>query len=238
MKPWHQDTTFWKKTAPFMFDEQRWKKTPRQVARYIKLLKIKQGMRVLDLCCGPGRISLELARRGYSVTGVDHMPHALREARQRAAKEDLSCRFVRGDMRIFRKPRSFDAVFDVFTSFGYFKNQKDNQQVLANIHASLKPGGKLLMELTSREVVRKNFKPKDWDELGGEFLIEECIPKKNWTWLKNRWIHIDARGRAQEFEVSHYLYGIDDLSRMLKKAGFSHVKAHDVSKRLILVATK
>lgn len=149
--PWHDDPKFWKLTAPFIFDEGCWKKAPKQVAGFIKHLKMKKGMKVLDLCCGPGRITLELARRGYNVTGVDHMQFFLEEARKRARREKLRCTFVRGDMRTFVRSDTFDVVLNIFTSFGYFKDQRQNQRVLRNIFESLKPGGKLLIE-NSRHV--------------------------------------------------------------------------------------
>lgn len=237
MQPWHDDTQFWKKTAPFMFSEERWKKTPQQVSRFIKLLKMKKNMRVLDLCSGPGRISLELSRRGYAVVGVDHMPHALQEAKKRARKESLSCKFIRGDMRTFRKPESFDVVLSIYTSFGYFKQQKQNQKVLSNIYASLKPGGKLLMELMSREVLEKNLILKGWEEKDGAFFMEERSPTKNKRWMQNRWIVIE-KGKVHEFKLSHHLYSAKDLSGMFRKAGFHHVKTYDKLKRLVIVGTK
>ncbi len=220
-----------------MFSEERWKRTPKQVSRFIKLLKMKKGMKVLDLCCGPGRVSLELARRGYTIVGVDHMPHALREAKKRARKEKLSCKFILGDMSSFRKPESFNVVLSIFTSFGYFKNQKQNQQVLSNIYTSLKPGGKLLMELMSRENLKKILSPKGWEERDGSFFLEERSPKKNFRWMQNRWIVIE-KGRVHEFQLSHHLYSIKDLSQMFRKAGFHSVKADEKSKRLIIVGTK
>lgn len=237
MKTWHENVQFWKKTAPFMFNEERWKRTPAQVSRFIRLLKSKKGMKVLDLCCGPGRVSLEFARRGYDVTGIDHMPHALREAKRRARKEKLSCSFVRGDMRTFRRPNSFDIALSIYTSFGYFKNQSENEKVLSNIYVSLKPGGKLLMELMSRENLKKILSPKGWEERDGTFLLEERSPRRNFRFMENRWIVI-KHGRTHEFTLSHHLYGVNDLSRMFRKAGFRNVKTYGKEKRLIVVGVK
>lgn len=232
MKPWHDDPKFWKLTAPFMFGEKSWEMAPGQVARYIKLLKMKKSMKVLDLCCGPGRISLELARRGYDVTGVDHMPHALQEAKARAKKEKLTCRFLRGDMRTFKRPKKFDVVLNVFTSFGYFKDQKQNQKVLKNIYDSLRPGGRLLMEIMSREGLKKRFTPKDWREGKNSFLLEERFPKRNWRWMENRWI-ILAKGRVYASKLTHHLYSAQELSSMLRKAGFRSVQTKAGDKRLV-----
>lgn len=237
MQPWHDDPRFWKMTAPFMFDEKRWKQTSVQVAKFIKLLHMKKGMKVLDLCCGPGRVSLELARRGYDVTGVDHMEFHLREARKRARKEKLRCTFVREDMRTFRLLNAFDVVLNIFTSFGYFKDQRQNQRVLGNIYASLKPGGRLLMEIMSREGLKKIFVPRGWEERNGTFFLEERCPKKNWPWMQNRWIMI-KRGHVHEFALSHYLYSAKELSSMLRGAGFRSIQRTEGDKRLVVVAVK
>jgi SAM-dependent methyltransferase len=71
MNAWHEQDAFWEKWAPIMFHERRWEKTAEEVANIISLLNIGEATSVLDLCCGPGRHSLELARQGFSVTAVD-----------------------------------------------------------------------------------------------------------------------------------------------------------------------
>ena len=70
-KPWHEQDTFWDTVAPTMFTQQRWKDAPAEVKQVVSLLGIEPGVHILDLCCGVGRHSLELARRGFCVTGVD-----------------------------------------------------------------------------------------------------------------------------------------------------------------------
>ena len=126
---------------------------PSEVEAALKLLGLKPKGRVLDLCCGPGRHSLELARRGFAVVGVDNTAGYIAEAKKRAKSEKLKVEFVKGDMRCFRRLGAFDAVINMFTAFGYFKNPRDDRRVLENIHRSLKPGGKLLMEMLGKEIL-------------------------------------------------------------------------------------
>ena len=71
MKDWHEDDNFWETMAPKLFPEERMKFTPKEVDKIISLLEISPDAYILDLCCGPGRHSLELARRGFKVLGVD-----------------------------------------------------------------------------------------------------------------------------------------------------------------------
>jgi 2-polyprenyl-3-methyl-5-hydroxy-6-metoxy-1,4-benzoquinol methylase len=82
-KPWHEQDTFWDTVAPVLFVERRWSDAPVEVEQVVSLLGIEPGARVLDLCCGVGRHSLELARRGFHVTGVDRTrPYLDRASRQ------------------------------------------------------------------------------------------------------------------------------------------------------------
>src|SRR5512136_2486298 len=108
--PWFENERFWAALAPIFFGEQRLVITPEQTDRLLALLELEQGSSVLDLCCGPGRHSVELARRGYRVTGVDRQTEYLAQARAKAAAENLAVELVLEDMRRFVRPRAFDAV--------------------------------------------------------------------------------------------------------------------------------
>ena len=118
---WHQDDEFWIEMAPFMFDQDAWEKSPVQLSRALDLMKIETEASILDLACGPGRHSLELARRGFQVTGVDRTAAYLEEARGRAKSEDLAVEFVQEDMRRFVRPDAYDGALSLFTSFGFFE---------------------------------------------------------------------------------------------------------------------
>lgn len=84
-KDWYEQDVFWKTFESYMFDEKR-KITPKEIDGVISLFGLKRGEHVLDLCCGPGRHSLELARRGFKVTGVDRTSSYLRKARRKAKR--------------------------------------------------------------------------------------------------------------------------------------------------------
>lgn len=71
VNPWHEQDVFWETVAPILFAQRRWSDAPAEVEKVVSLLGIGRGTRILDLCCGVGRHSLELARRGFHVTGVD-----------------------------------------------------------------------------------------------------------------------------------------------------------------------
>jgi SAM-dependent methyltransferase len=212
----------------------------------VELTSLQEGESVLDLCCGPGRHSLELARRGFVVTGVDKTPRYLERAKAAAHQEGLSVEFVQEDMRRFCRPDAFDVAINFYTSFGYFEDKAEDGQVLKNLFASLKPGGRLLMELMGREVLAMIFRERDWLERDGVFLLEERNVEDNWTWIKNRWI-VFKNGKKKEFALNLRLYSAVELAALLESVGFEEVRSFgDVSgsaydhsaKRLVLASRK
>jgi len=152
MKAWHEQDNFWTKWAPFLFPERRWEQAPEEVANIISLLKVSPGASILDLCCGPGRHSLQLARTGFSVTGVDRTKTYLQKARIQAEKEGLNIEFIQEDMRSFCRPNTFDVALNLFTSFGYFEDMDEDRKVITNVYRSLKDNGVLLMDMMGKEV--------------------------------------------------------------------------------------
>src|SRR5437762_680347 len=116
---WFEDESFWRDFYPFMFSEERVAIADEQVSQVLALAGIDAGA-VLDLCCGPGRHSVALAKRGFAVTGVDRSAFLLAKARERAAEAGVSVEFIEEDMLRFRCPGSFGLICNLFTSFGYF----------------------------------------------------------------------------------------------------------------------
>jgi SAM-dependent methyltransferase len=246
MKTWHEDNAFWTTMAPEMFTEARWAAAPEEVGHVVELLQIEPPARVLDLCCGPGRHSLELARRGFRVTGVDRTAAYLQRARQGARAERLKVEFVKADMRRFRRREGFDAAVNLFTAFGYFEDPEDDRAVLKNVHASLKEGARLVIEMMGKEILARVFRERDWHQSNGAYFLEERRVCKDWTWIENRWILLKG-GRKKEFRVCHRLYSAAELGALLKDCGFSEVKAYGdlagapydhQARRLVVVARK
>lgn len=128
MAVWHEDDAFWEAFGPLMFTEEAWRAAPDEVEALIDLLVLVPSDALLDLGCGVGRHTLELARRGYQVTGVDRTATYLAEAQSRAEEEGLPDRFVAADMRDFVREDTFDAVLSLFTSFSYFEYPEENLQ--------------------------------------------------------------------------------------------------------------
>lgn len=101
--------------------------------------------KLLDLGCGRGRHSLNLAELGYSVTGIDLSPAAIEKANQNAADANLDINFKVADMRE-RLGQQFDIVVNLFTTFGYFESDQENESVIKNVAEMLKPGGLFFLD--------------------------------------------------------------------------------------------
>jgi SAM-dependent methyltransferase len=234
------------KWAPVMFHGRRWEKTPEEVANITSLLNIGETASVLDLCCGPGRHSLQLARQGFSVTAVDRTKMYLERARKQAETEGLKIEFIQDDMRRFCRPDSFDVAINLFTSFGYFEDVNEDRQVAANVYRSLKGEGVFLIDIMGKEVLARIFRERDWYELDNIMVLEERKVCADWSWMENHWIMIKD-GKMDECKVSHRLYSAAELAALLSDCGFSAIDAYGdltgapydhTAKRLVLVAHK
>lgn len=246
MPPWHEDDAWWESMAETMFPPERMEAAAGQVEGLLALVGAGPGLSVLDLGCGPGRHSVELARRGLRVTGVDRTSAYLERARAAAADAGVEVEFARADMRSFVRPGAFDLAVNLFTTFGYFEDPEDDRRVLDNLRRSLRPGGRLVIDTMGREVFARILAPRGWDRLAdGRFLLQERCVSDDWTWVESAWILAGPDG-IREHAASHRLYGAADLAALLRDVGFAGVAIfgslegapYDVAaRRLVLVAT-
>ncbi len=148
---------------------------PHEAAAAWKLLGLKRGSRLLDLCCGTGRHSILLAKRGATVLGVDLTRAYLDQARRRAGSLK-NCSFAQGDMRRLPFENEFDAAMNLWTSFGYFEKESDDLKTLKGVARSLKPGGLFLMELVDYAYIRSRTTHRHWNRQGdGSYLLQDAI---------------------------------------------------------------
>ena len=240
-----------------MFDDAHWAEVPQVADGVTRLAKLDlygektntvltSPPKILDLCCGFGRISAELARRGFDVTGVDITESYLRTAREEAAYEKLDIEYIRSDARDFVRGGYFDAAVSLYISFGYFKNQKDDLQLLCNAYESLKSGGVFIIETLGKEISVRDFIEGEWFERAGFTVLTEYEALDSWTLLKNRWILIKD-GKRIEKTFTQRLYAASELRALLFEAGFDKVEIFgdwderpydQYAARLILVCRK
>jgi SAM-dependent methyltransferase len=138
-------------------------RTDREVLAIQELLSDRPGARILDLGCGWGRHSIELASSGFDVTGLDLSEFLLAEARRRAEEAGVDLRLVRADMRGLPFSGEFGAALSLFSSLGYSDDEAD-LRVLAGIRRALEPDGVLIIETMNRDAIAREFTERDWWE--------------------------------------------------------------------------
>ena len=138
-------------------------------------LDLPPGASVLDLACGHGRHAIELAKRGYVVTGLDLSRHLLSKGVELAREAGVKVEFVEEDMRAIPETWAarFDGIINVFTAWGYFEDDADNERVIEGVARSLKLGGRFLLDYINREWVIRNFHGRSWREGGGGAITVE-----------------------------------------------------------------
>jgi ubiquinone/menaquinone biosynthesis C-methylase UbiE len=225
MREWFENEDFWREMYPFMFDEQQFATADEQAQKILKLTGIRRGA-VLDLCCGPGRHSVVLAKRGFQVTGVDRTRFLLNKARRRARSARAKVEFVRSDMRDFMRPDTYKMALCLWTSFGYFDNKDDDRRALRNMFESLKPGGACIIDVFGKERIAKILQPTTSTRSpDGTLMIQLHEIFDDWTRIRNEWILIKGN-RVRRFKFHHTLYSGQELRDLLRQAGFAEVKLY------------
>ena len=225
MREWFEDDSLWRELYPVLFPEERLRLGEEEVPKVLRLAGLPEmtDAAALDLCCGPGRHALPLARRGLRVTAVDRTPFFLERARERAQAAGLTVEFVEADMREFRRAAAFDLALSLFTSFGYFAARDEDLQVLRNVRASLRPRGVLVMDVAGKEWLARHFEATRSRTLeDGSLFVDRCQVVDDWTRVENEWILIKD-GRARTLRLRLNVYSGQELKDRLLQAGFARV---------------
>ncbi|MFC0558905.1 class I SAM-dependent methyltransferase [Halalkalibacter alkalisediminis] len=128
-----------------------------ELSNIMNFIPYKKDQKVLDLCCGAGRHSRWFAKRGLNVTGIDLSNTLLEEAKTQS--QTLGIKYIRSDMRNITFNNEFDIVVNLFTSFGYFEDDQDNERVFTRVYSSLKEGGYFLFDYLNPSFTRENLVP-------------------------------------------------------------------------------
>lgn len=138
----------------------------------ISYLELHEKSEILDLACGKGRHSKFLFKKGFDVTGVDLSSESIEAAKK---YEQPGLHFQVHDM-CEPFPKEFDAVLNLFTSFGYFENEEDNLRTIKAIKEELKPEGHAVIDFLNAELIIKNLVPKEKKKVGDiTFHLERYV---------------------------------------------------------------
>jgi SAM-dependent methyltransferase len=197
------------------------------VARLIEVLALPSGARILDCPCGQGRHAHLLAEAGFDVDGVDYSPDLIRVARERG--EGRTLRYREADMRKLpaRWTGRFDAVLNLFTSFGFFLDPREDRKVIAEFARVLAPGGTLVWHGGSRDGVMASFLDRDWwrSDDGTMIAHERSFdPLSGVLHIRSAWEGEQGRG---EREHRIRLFTATRIAELCADAGLVVEEAYD-----------
>lgn len=190
-----------------------------------RLLELSPGSSLLVLASGIGTVAIELARRGYEVTGLEPSEPLLGMARQAAQSRGVVMRWVRRDLRRILFRSAFDAVYAGSPVLGLGHDRDDDVALLRSAWQALKPGGALLLDLPNREVLAREFVERDWTESHGVRLLE----RRTWDILANvlavEWRVLLPGDRVVTRTVRLRPYPAHELLALLRETGFEALDA-------------
>lgn len=196
----------------------RVEETPAEADFIEKVLELNTGDKVLDVPCGEGRLSLELASRGYRLTGLDITPPLLEDARRQADERGLDIAFKGLDMRHLPWEGEFDGAFCFWGSFGYFDDD-GNREFLGALSRVLKPDGRALLDIPNlAEGVLPRFQERGWDRVGDILVLQERKYNHAQGRIDVEWTFVQG-DRTEKMPSSIQLYTYRELCRLLKEVG-------------------
>lgn len=189
-----------------------------------ELLPIRSESKILDLCGGHGRHSLELCARGFSCcTLLDYSQVLIDYAKARAAECSLSIEAVQSDARSTGFPdESFDHVLIMGNSLGYIKGPADSQ-IMSEAYRLLRPGGWFLADVTDGNAIKRDFNPEAWHEINDHTVVCRKRELKGDTIHAREMVLNKQKGFIRDQTYSIRLYGSQTLASLLEEAGFQQV---------------
>jgi 2-polyprenyl-3-methyl-5-hydroxy-6-metoxy-1,4-benzoquinol methylase len=196
-------------------------RTRAEVDFVLERVELEPDARVLDVACGHGRHSLELARRGFAVTGVDLSPRSIELATAAAAREGLDATFAVRDARELGFDGEFDAAINLFTSaLGYFETDAENQRFVDGVARALRPGGAFLVDTINLLALARGFQELEWEEYASGTLMVE---RREFDFLTGRsrsdWTFVRSDGSRHTLTHSLRVYAPHELIAMFEAAG-------------------
>lgn len=184
---------------------------------------VPPGARLLDVCCGSGHLTRELAARGYRVTGIDNSPGLLTFAR----REVPAARFVQADVRNFRLDQTFDGALSTFDSMNHLLTIEDLAAAFASVHAALEPGTRFVFDMNTAEAYSMDW--AQWTAqvseesvslVKGRFDRATGSAETEVIWFSKA---ADGRWERQRTVVPQRCYEEGEVRMALERSGFASV---------------
>jgi ubiquinone/menaquinone biosynthesis C-methylase UbiE len=176
---------------------------------------LPEGARVLDVPCGTGRHAALLAERGHELAGLDISNRVLDVARAALPEGD----FRQGDMRELPWPdASFEGLINLWTAFGYFETEEENERVMAEFARVLAPGGVLILDTVNQPALLRGFREKSWGELDDTLLLERHEYDQITGRSRAFWTFVRGAARS-ELSFDHRVYTTPEYVQMMRRNG-------------------
>jgi D-alanine-D-alanine ligase len=206
--------------------------TKNEVELFTSILKMPKDCAILDLACGQGRHSIELAQRGFTnITGLDRSHYLIRKAKSVMQQEGLKISFKEGDARKLPFPAdTFDVVMILGNSFGYFESNEDDIMILKEVFRVLKPEGTFLIDVADGSYLRTHFQPRSWEWIDKKYFVcrERSLAKDNERLISREIISHVEKGIIVDQFYAERLYSYEMLTDIFAKSGYQNLTFHDV----------
>lgn len=182
-------------------------------------LNIRPQHTILDLACGAGRHAIYMAAKGNNVMGIDLASNSIKVANFKAREKGLSekLHFQVEDMRHFDLNSTFDFIFNLFTSFGYFDNKEDNLKVLNCAKKHLKENGVLVIDYLNSQLVLAKGEERYTKTISGiDFTINKYFERD----FVIKEIIVNDQGKISKFREQVQLFELKEIQTMLETLGF------------------
>ncbi len=227
-----------------LYDNRNDDEAKRFVDNLIRHLQLKEDSRVLDIACGEGRHSLQLATYGYNVTGIDLAEQRIEVARQ---KENERTHFYVHDMRFPFYINYFDAAFNFFTSFGYFDKKRDHHMAADTFAGTLKKGGFIVVDYLNKKYTEDRLvAAEEIEKKGVHFQIRRSIEDKKF--IKNIKVTDHNKNEEHIYQERVSAFDLQDFVTLFAASGLQlkqtfgdyNLNAYDevTSPRLVMIFEK
>jgi SAM-dependent methyltransferase len=226
-----------------LYKERDQEEAERFIKNIINHLKPDPKSNILDIACGKGRHAISLNKMGYKVTGFDLSQKSIASAKK---KENPTLDFYVHDMRKPFMVNYYDVILNLFTSFGYFENERENMAVLNNIYNALKPGGIFVLDFVNMERILQHLLTREERNVEGvHFIVHKSKDQNNFL-VKH--IFIEDGPLKFNFEEKIKIFSCSSLKEYLNNSGFEilsifgdydlHNFDQAKSERLIIISKK
>ncbi len=195
---------------------------------YLHWMPKHKEARILELCCGTGRLTLPIAEAGHNITGVDYTSSMLEKARAKAVEKGVNIEFIEADMRTFDLPEKYDLIFIPFNSIHHLYRNEDLLKALASVKKHLKQGGLFILDCFNPSIQFITEGEKELKEVskyttedGREVVIKEIMKYENTSQINRIDWHYFIDGEFDSIQkLDMRMFFPQELDSYLKTAGF------------------